>query len=92
MQQANAQPNVTSYSSVINACAQTGDEKRAEQWFKLMQQANVELAQVEGQKGLGATLTRLGARLKAGFSFVSLITIPSKSNSVPVSTRLEPVY
>jgi len=68
------------------------DHPRWQHNLDRMHQANVELAQVEGQKGLGATLTRLGARLKAGFSFVSLITIPSKSNSVPVSTRLEPVY
>jgi len=42
--------------------------------------------------GLSAIVTRLGARLNAGLAFVSLMTIPAKSNTVPASTRLEPVY
>ena len=68
------------------------DHKRWQRNLDRMHLANVELAQTQGQKGLGAMLTRLGARLTAGFAFVSLITIPSIPNEVPVSTRLEPVY
>ena len=33
---------MTSYSSAINACAQNGDVKRAEQWFKCMEEAHVQ--------------------------------------------------
>ena len=32
------QPNVTSYNSVINACAQKGDVNRAEHWFKRLEE------------------------------------------------------
>ena len=42
MEKSNVQPNVTSYSSVINACAQKGDVERAEHWFKWLEQANVQ--------------------------------------------------
>ena len=42
-----------SYNSVINACAQTGDVERAEQWFQLMEKANVKLqASLEAQQEL----------------------------------------
>ena len=40
MQEANLQPNVASYSSVINACAQKGDVEKAQQWFNWMEKAN----------------------------------------------------
>lgn len=33
MEKANVQSDVTSYNSVINACAQKGDLDRAERWF-----------------------------------------------------------
>ena len=36
------QPDVRSYSSIINACAQNSDVKRAEQWFKRMEEAHVQ--------------------------------------------------
>ena len=34
MEEPHMQPDVKSYSIVINACARRGDVKRAEQWFK----------------------------------------------------------
>jgi len=60
--------------------------------LKKMHQANLDLAEAENMTGLSAIVTRLGARLNAGLAFVSLMTIPAKSNTVPASTRLEPVY
>ena len=41
MQEA-VQLDVTSYSSIMNACAQVDDETRAEQWCKWMQEADVQ--------------------------------------------------
>ena len=42
MKEAHVQPNVTSYSSIMNACAQSGDVKRAEQWFKWMEEVGMQ--------------------------------------------------
>ena len=64
-------------------------------WIKnleKMHQANLDLAEADNRSGLSAIVTRLGARLSAGLAFLSLMTIPAKSNTVPASTRLEPVY
>ena len=64
-------------------------------WLKNLEKinkANMALGDVAKKKGIGPAMIRIGARLRAGIAFVSLITIPSKSNTVPESTRLEPVY
>ena len=60
--------------------------------LKKMHAANVKLGNVAGKKGFGPTVVRLHSRLKAAFAFLSLVTIPAKSNVVPNSTRLEPAY
>jgi len=41
MEEAHVQPDVASYNSIINACAQNSDVNRAEQWFKWMEDARV---------------------------------------------------
>ncbi|MEL6889426.1 MAG: magnesium-protoporphyrin IX monomethyl ester (oxidative) cyclase, partial [Pseudomonadota bacterium] len=47
--------------------------------------AAADMAQAKG-------LRKIGAQIRAGLAFVSLLTIPAKSHTVPASTRLEPVY
>jgi len=42
MKETQVQATVASYNSVINAFAQKGDVKRAEQWFKRMKEAQVQ--------------------------------------------------
>ena len=41
MEEAHVQPDVMSYNSVINACAQNSDVERAEQWFKWMKESHM---------------------------------------------------
>ena len=64
-------------------------------WTKNLERlckANSDLADLTGKPGILALTRRFRARLKAGFAFVSLLTIPTHSNTLPDSTRLEPVY
>ena len=42
MDEAQVQPDVTSHNSIINACAQSGDVNRAEQWFKWMELVEIQ--------------------------------------------------
>ena len=42
MEEAHVQPTVTSYCSVIKACAEKGSVKKAEQWFVWMEEMGVQ--------------------------------------------------
>ena len=54
--------------------------------------ANVAIAEGVKQGGFGGWLKRMGGQVRAGATFLALLTIPAKSNAVPVSARLEPAY
>jgi magnesium-protoporphyrin IX monomethyl ester (oxidative) cyclase len=57
-----------------------------------MQKANVQIAAGRKQGGIGGWVKRLAGSAKAGFGFVSLLTIPVEKNAVPAKPRLEPAY
>ena len=65
------------------------DNPRWLKHLRALQRANADLA---AAKQPSALLKRLGARLRAAWAFVALLTIPSIKNQVPVKTRLEPAY
>ncbi len=61
-------------------------------WIKnlrKLQRANADLADA---KENGRLIKRMTASARAAVAFISLLTIPSIKNEVPVHTRLEPVY
>ena len=57
-----------------------------------MQDANIQIAAGKKQGGVGGWFKRMGGSAKAGFAFLSLMTIPAHSNAVPTNPRLEPAY
>ena len=57
-----------------------------------MQVANLTIANGRKQGGIVGWAKRMAGSAKAAAAFVSLMTIPAKSNEVPVSPRLEPAY
>ena len=57
-----------------------------------MQDANVQIAAGKKKGGVGGWFKRMGGSAKAGFAFLSLMTIPAHSNAVPTNPRLEPAY
>lgn len=65
------------------------DNPRWIQGLKALRSANVDLAQA---KKKGAIIGRLWHSGRAAVAFVSLLSIPSIKNKVPVKTRLEPAY
>ncbi len=65
------------------------DHPRWQSTLEAIYRANVDLADATKKKQI---LRKLGAQLRAGWGFFSLMLIPSKRNDVPVSTCLEPVY
>jgi magnesium-protoporphyrin IX monomethyl ester (oxidative) cyclase len=61
-------------------------------WIKnlrKLQRANVDLANAKRD---GRFFARMGATLRAGLAYTSLLLIPSIPNEVPEHTRLEPAY
>ena len=65
---------------------------RWEPTLNRMQDANVQIAAGRKQGGVGGWVKRMAGSARAGFAFVSLLTIPVHKNSVPDSPRLEPAY
>lgn len=65
------------------------DHPRWARGLRALYQANVDFAEA---KQSGAHVRRLGASVRAGVAFLSLLTIPAIKNKVPVKTRLEPAY
>ena len=57
-----------------------------------MQDANIQIAEGKKQGGFAGSVKRTIGSVKAGFAFLSLLTIPAQSNEVPVSPRMEPAY
>ena len=60
--------------------------------LRRMQNANAQIADGKKQGGVGGWLKRMAGSAKAGFAFLSLMTIPVEKNAVPASPRLEPAY
>ncbi len=60
--------------------------------LRRLEKANRDLAAARERTGVGAVLSRAGASIRSASAFLSLLTIPSKSHTVPAVTRLEPVY
>ncbi|MEM9551473.1 MAG: magnesium-protoporphyrin IX monomethyl ester (oxidative) cyclase [Pseudomonadota bacterium] len=65
------------------------DHPRWQPTLEKLQRANADLADADKN---GRVLAKIGAQLRAASAFLSLLTIPSKSNEVPANTRLEPAY
>lgn len=57
-----------------------------------LERANLQIAAGTKQRGIGGFLKRAAGSTKAGFAFLSLLTIPAVKNAVPDSPRLEPAY
>jgi magnesium-protoporphyrin IX monomethyl ester (oxidative) cyclase len=65
------------------------DHPRWQRELEALQKANVDLADaVQGKR----VFKKIASQLRAGRAFLSLLLIPSKANTVPENTRLEPVY
>jgi len=60
--------------------------------LRRMQNANAQIADGKKQGGVGGWFKRMAGSAKAGFAFLSLMTIPVEKNAVPASPRLEPAY
>ena len=65
------------------------DEGVLRRYAAELKRANADLAEA---KKSGNVLKRLGASVRAATAFLGLYTIPSKTNRVPETTRLEPAY
>jgi len=65
------------------------DHPRWKPQLENLQKANADIAEANKKN---AFFAKLGAQVRAGAAFLSLLTIPSKSHTVPASPRLEPVY
>ena len=57
-----------------------------------MQAANVTIAEGRKQGGIAGWAKRMAGSARAGFAFVSLLTIPVVRSEVPASPRMEPAY
>lgn len=57
-----------------------------------LQKANVDLDAARKQGGLGGLVKKLSAQARAGTAFVQLLMIPANNHTVPLTTRMEPVY
>ncbi len=68
------------------------DHPRWKPTLRRMEAANVQIAQGRKQGGFGGWLKRMTGSAKAGFAFVSLLTIPVEKSTVPASPRMEPAY
>ncbi len=68
------------------------DNPRWERNLIRMHKANIDLSEAAGKVGFAAKISRISARMRAARAFVALYFIPSKTNQVPTSTRLEPVW
>lgn len=65
---------------------------RWEPTLNRMQDANVQIAAGRKQGGVGGWVKRMAGSAKAGFAFVSLLTIPVHKNAVPDRPGLVPAY
>ena len=57
-----------------------------------MEAASRQIAAAKARGGVMGTLSRLSGMAKAGFAFVSILTIPAHKNAVPENPRLQPAY
>jgi len=57
-----------------------------------MEAASRQIAAAKKQGGPMGLLSRIGGMAKAGFAFVSILTIPAHQNIVPENPRMQPVY
>ncbi|SEW43772.1 Mg-protoporphyrin IX monomethyl ester (oxidative) cyclase [Cognatiyoonia koreensis] len=57
-----------------------------------MKDANAQIAEGKKQGGAAGMVKRIVGSAKAGFAFVSLLTIPVEKSEVPESPRMEPAY
>jgi magnesium-protoporphyrin IX monomethyl ester (oxidative) cyclase len=57
-----------------------------------MERASVQIARAKARGGIVGMASRLAGMAKAGFSFVSVFTIPAIPNDVPDSPVMEPAY
>ena len=62
------QPNMRSYSSIINTCAQKADVERAEQWFCWMEKAHVQPNVVSYGSVINACAQKGDGFLEHGFA------------------------
>ncbi|MEM9317618.1 MAG: magnesium-protoporphyrin IX monomethyl ester (oxidative) cyclase, partial [Pseudomonadota bacterium] len=61
-------------------------------WLPTLQRLQRANADLDAHRKSGNVFGRIGATLRSATAFISLLTIPSKPNEVPASTRLEPSY
>ncbi len=64
-------------------------------WIPMLERLRKAYADMDAATAQGGPigfLKKVGAGTRAGLSFISLITIPAKTNAVPVNPRLEPAY
>ncbi len=57
-----------------------------------MEAASRQIAAAKARGGVMGTLSRLGGMAKAGFAFVSILTIPAHKHTVPDSPVMQPAY
>jgi magnesium-protoporphyrin IX monomethyl ester (oxidative) cyclase len=68
------------------------DHRRWQPGLDRLEVANRQIAEGRKQGGVAGWLKRQAGSIRAGAAFLSLLTIPSVPNEVPVETRLEPAY
>jgi magnesium-protoporphyrin IX monomethyl ester (oxidative) cyclase len=68
------------------------DHPRWRRGLDRLEAANRQIAAAKKAGGIGGKLSQIAGSAKAGFAFLSLLTIPAEHNDVPVDTRLEPAY
>ncbi|MBM1221770.1 magnesium-protoporphyrin IX monomethyl ester (oxidative) cyclase [Ponticoccus sp. SC2-23] len=68
------------------------DHPRWRRGLDRLEAANRQITAAKKAGGVAGKLSQLAGSAKAGLAFLSLLTIPSVKNDVPVDTRLEPAY
>ena len=68
------------------------DDPRFLAGLKKLQKINVAMSELDGQTGLGAKVRRGLLAARAAVAFGRLYLIPSQPNTLPVQSRLEPVW
>jgi len=68
------------------------DHPRWRRGLDRLEVANRQITAAKKAGGIGGKLSQIAGSAKAGLAFLSLLTIPSVKNDVPVETRLEPAY
>ncbi|MDZ7824309.1 MAG: magnesium-protoporphyrin IX monomethyl ester (oxidative) cyclase [Ahrensia sp.] len=60
--------------------------------FRKLNEISIRMAKAEADGGIGGKIRKTGLTAAAAYNFLKVYAIPTKSNQIPVTSRLQPVW